>query len=105
MEPLKKSSPKPLAATKQRAERVPEKARNVTVAKETQKVSSEQVKASSGDSAVVLIPSKMSEDPGKYMSVSELEREVEAARAREAQLRDKLIELQRRIRSYDNVRT
>lgn len=48
---------------------------------------------------------KLSEDPGRFMSVSELEREVEAARIREAQLQDKLQELQRRIRSYDNVRT
>ena len=39
------------------------------------------------------------------MSVSELEKEVEAARAREAQLQDKLLELQRRIRSYDNVQS
>lgn len=48
---------------------------------------------------------KLSEDGGKYMSVSELEREVEAARAREAQLQDKLMEITRRLRSYDNVRT
>lgn len=52
-----------------------------------------------------LRPIKLSDDPGRFMSVSELEREVEAARVREAQLQDKLQELQRRIRSYDNVRT
>lgn len=39
------------------------------------------------------------------LSVSELEREVEAARVREAQLQDKLTEINRRLRSYDNVRT
>lgn len=54
------------------------------------------------DGSMVL---KMSDDPGKYMSVPELEREVEAARLREAQLQDKLMEITRRLRSYDNVRT
>ncbi|KAI0567048.1 RNA recognition motif [Gracilaria domingensis] len=87
----------------QKPELVPEAAQDISVAKDPQK--DPQVQASKEDSAVVLISSKLSEDPGKYMSVSELEREVEAARAREAQLQDKLLELQRRIRSYDNVRT
>ena len=53
----------------------------------------------------VLISPHLNDEPGKFMSVSELEREVEAARAREAQLQDMLLEIQRRIRSYDNVRT
>lgn len=48
---------------------------------------------------------RAADDPARFMSVSELEKEVEAARAREAQLQDRLLELQRRIRSYDNVRT
>lgn len=45
------------------------------------------------------------DENGRHLSVSELEREVEAARAREAQLQDKLMEITRRLRSYDNVRT
>lgn len=45
------------------------------------------------------------DESGRFMSVSELEREVEAARAREAQLQDKLMEITRRLRSYDNVRS
>lgn len=57
------------------------------------------------EAALAVLSGKVPDDPGKYMSVSELEREVEAARAREAQLQDRLLELQRRIRSYDNVRT
>lgn len=52
-----------------------------------------------------LKPVKLSDDPGRFMSVSELEREVEAAMVREAQLRDRLQELQRKIQSYDNIRT
>lgn len=48
---------------------------------------------------------RLPDDPGRFMSVAELEREVEAARVREAKLQDKLQELQRRIRSYDHVRT
>lgn len=40
----------------------------------------------------------------QLMTVSELEREVKAARKREAQLQSRLMELQRRIRSYDNIR-
>lgn len=52
-----------------------------------------------------LKPTRLADDPSTFMSVSELEREVEAAKAREAQLQDRLQELQRRIRSYDNVRT
>lgn len=45
------------------------------------------------------------DDGAKFMSVSELEREVEAARVREAQLQDKLTEITRRLQRYDNVRT
>lgn len=45
------------------------------------------------------------DESGRYLSVSELEREVEAARVREAQLQDKLMEITRRLRSYDNVRS
>lgn len=45
------------------------------------------------------------DESGQYMSVSELEREVEAARVREAQLQDKLMEITRRLRSYDIVRS
>lgn len=106
VEPVRPSTSKPANKSKRDNELVSEKSGNVAVAENSQKTASEkQIHRSADDSAVVLIPSKMSEDPGKYMSVSELEREVEAARAREAQLQDKLLELQRRIRSYDNVRT
>lgn len=56
------------------------------------------------DAPVVNQSSDVSDDTGHFMSVSELEREVKAARAREAQLQSRLVELQRRIRSYDNIR-
>lgn len=64
-----------------------------------------QVLSRTTETSKQLKPSKLTDDPSRFMSVSELEREVEAARAREAQLQDRLQELQRRIRSYDNVRT
>ena len=61
---------------------------------------------STGTANVGIPQGKINDNSGKYMSVSELEREVEAARAREAKLQDRLLELQRRIRSYDNnIRT
>lgn len=41
----------------------------------------------------------------KMKTVSELEREVEAARAQEAALQNKLAELQQRIRNYDSINT
>lgn len=107
VEPLRPSALRPPTKSKRNNELASEKkSETVAVAETHQKSTSEkQIHGSEDGSAAVLIPSKMSEDPGKYMSVSELEREVEAARAREAQLQDKLLELQRRIRSYDNVRT
>lgn len=63
-----------------------------------------QILSQPKEPAKQLKPTRVVDDPS-IMSVSELEREVEAARAREAQLQDRLQELQRRIRSYDNVRT
>ena len=56
------------------------------------------------DPGLAVVQSKKNNED-KFMSVPELEKEVEAARAREAHLQDKLLELQRRIESYDSVRT
>lgn len=63
-------------------------------------------KGSAGNTSSASAHSQTSGDEsGRYMSVSELEREVEAARVREAQLQDKLMEITRRLRSYDTVRS
>ncbi|CDF34289.1 unnamed protein product [Chondrus crispus] len=80
-------------------------AASVSGLREMKNTSPGQIISQATEPSKHLKQARLTDDPSRFMSVSELEREVEAARAREAQLQDRLQELQRRIRNYDNVRT